>query len=131
MRFEEAYSGWTELRIPATVVNQVVNMLPVQVGYTIRYFGGEEDGLFALMLSAGASVHTAWPHRRPCRWLGPKPWIIRFMRSWKTWRTRDYCTWSRMSDDSKADSLEKIIKSARTKARGRMKRLVSCRTIAA
>jgi len=48
-------------RLPATLVNQVVNMQPIQVGQFIRYFQGEDDGLTALFRSAGGMVHTAYP----------------------------------------------------------------------
>jgi len=50
-------------RLPATVVNQVINMQPIQLGHFIRYMQGEEDGLTALMHSAGAAVHKAWRPR--------------------------------------------------------------------
>ncbi|MBU0959725.1 MAG: hypothetical protein KKB31_07300, partial [Nanoarchaeota archaeon] len=50
-------------RLPALVVNQVVNMQPIQVGHFIRYMQGEEDGLTALAHSMGAATHTAWPPR--------------------------------------------------------------------
>jgi|GEM_PF-1026565 len=50
-------------RAPATIVNQVVNMQPIQIGHFIQYLQGEEDGLTALMQSAGAQTHTAWPPR--------------------------------------------------------------------
>lgn len=47
-------------RLPATIVNQVINMQPIQIGHLIRYWQGEEDGLTAIMHSAGAATHTAW-----------------------------------------------------------------------
>lgn len=50
-------------RFPATLVNQVVNMQPVQVGYLLKWLQGEEDTLSALLLSAGVGVHNAWPAR--------------------------------------------------------------------
>ncbi|MFZ5773057.1 MAG: DEAD/DEAH box helicase family protein [Thermodesulfobacteriota bacterium] len=50
-------------RLPATLVNQVVNMQPVQVGYLLKWLQGEEDTLSALLLSAGVGVHNAWPAR--------------------------------------------------------------------
>jgi adenine/guanine phosphoribosyltransferase-like PRPP-binding protein len=50
-------------RLPSVVVNQAVNMQPIQVGHFIRYLQGEEDGLTALMHSAGAATHTAWEPR--------------------------------------------------------------------
>jgi len=48
-------------RLPATIVNQIVNLQPVQVGYWLRYLQGEEDALSALLQSAGMHMHTAWP----------------------------------------------------------------------
>jgi len=60
--FEETEGFWN--RLPATAANLATNMQPVQAGYMIRYFAGEEDGLSALMLSAGASIHTAWEPRQ-------------------------------------------------------------------
>lgn len=48
-------------RLPATVVNQVVGMQPIQVGQAIRFLQGEEDGLSALMHSIGAATHNAYP----------------------------------------------------------------------
>lgn len=59
--FEDTESGFN--RLPATVVNQVINMQPIQVGQLLRYIQGEEDGLSALLHSAGAHVHTAWVPR--------------------------------------------------------------------
>ena len=50
-------------RLPSTVVNQVVNMQPIQVGHFLRYLQGEEDYLTALSHSLGAATHTAWPPR--------------------------------------------------------------------
>ncbi len=50
-------------RLPATVVNQVTNMQPIQVAHLIRYMQGEEDGLTALMHSMGAATHTAFRPR--------------------------------------------------------------------
>jgi len=50
-------------RLPSIVVNQVVDMQPIQVGHFIRYLQGEEDGLSALLQSMGAHVHTAWKPR--------------------------------------------------------------------
>ena len=50
-------------RLPSVVVNQVVNMQPIQVGHFIKLLQGEEDALTALMHSAGAATHTAWPPR--------------------------------------------------------------------
>jgi hypothetical protein len=50
-------------RLPATVVNQVINMQPIQMGQFLRYLQGEEDGLTALLHSAGAHVGTAWRPR--------------------------------------------------------------------
>jgi hypothetical protein len=50
-------------RLPATVVNQVIGMQPIQVGHLIRYMQGEEDGLTAMMHSMGAAVHKAWAPR--------------------------------------------------------------------
>jgi len=47
-------------RLPATLVNQVINMQPVQVGYFLKWLQGEEDTLSALLLSAGVGVHNAW-----------------------------------------------------------------------
>lgn len=47
-------------RLPATVVNQAVNMQPIQVGHFMRYLQGEEDGLTALLQSIGMHVGTAW-----------------------------------------------------------------------
>jgi hypothetical protein len=47
-------------RLPATLVNQVINMQPVQVGYFFKWLQGEEDTLSALLLSAGVGVHNAW-----------------------------------------------------------------------
>ena len=47
-------------RLPATLVNQVVNMQPIQLGHFIKYLQGEEDGLTALLHSMGAGTHTAW-----------------------------------------------------------------------
>lgn len=56
--FEDTEAGFD--RLPATVVNQVINMQPIQMGQLMRYLQGEEDGLSALMASAGVHVHTAW-----------------------------------------------------------------------
>lgn len=50
-------------RLPAVVLNQAINFQPIQVGHLIRYWQGEEDGLTALMHSAGAATHTAWAPR--------------------------------------------------------------------
>ncbi|MBU2552267.1 MAG: hypothetical protein KKB20_27900, partial [Proteobacteria bacterium] len=47
-------------RLPSTLVNQIVNMQPIQVGHFIKYLQGEEDGLSGLLRSAGAHVHQAW-----------------------------------------------------------------------
>lgn len=54
-------------RLPAALVNQVINMQPIQVGQFLRYLQGEEDGLSALLHSAGMHVHTAWraPAKEP------------------------------------------------------------------
>lgn len=49
--------------LPSIVVNQVVNMQPIQLGHLIRYLQGEEDGLTAMMHSMGAAVHKAWRPR--------------------------------------------------------------------
>lgn len=50
-------------RLPATLVNQVINNQPIQMGQLIRYLQGEADGLTALSHSMGAAVHTAWRPR--------------------------------------------------------------------
>jgi hypothetical protein len=50
-------------RLPSVIVNQIVNLQPIQLGHFIRLFQGEEDALSALLLSAGAAVHTAWAPR--------------------------------------------------------------------
>jgi hypothetical protein len=57
---EKEGAAW---RLPSTIVNQIINMQPIQVGQFIRYFQGEADGLTALMSSVGAPVHTAWKPR--------------------------------------------------------------------
>jgi len=59
--FQEKVGGLN--RLPSVVVNQVVNMQPIQVGHFIRYMQGEEDGLTAIMHSMGAATHTAWGPR--------------------------------------------------------------------
>lgn len=59
--FERKEAGLN--RLPSTVINQVINMQPIQMGQLMRYIQGEEDGLTALMHSAGAHVHTAWTPR--------------------------------------------------------------------
>ncbi|WP_051327544.1 DEAD/DEAH box helicase family protein [Desulfatibacillum aliphaticivorans] len=163
--FDEKKGFWN--RLPATVVNQVTNMQPVQVGYMIRYFAGEEDGLSALMLSAGASIHTAWAPRermpvtraeskedqvyealedladKEMLRLGPpsgritvggvpykmsrEQYLDYLERSSSLARSRitelmATARWNRMSDEAKAAAVEKIIKSARSKVRGKMKK---------
>lgn len=50
-------------RLPATIVNQIINMQPVQVGYFLKWLQGEEDTLSAMLLSAGVGVHNAWSPR--------------------------------------------------------------------
>jgi N12 class adenine-specific DNA methylase len=47
-------------RLPSVVVNQAINMQPIQVGQMLRFLQGEEDGLSALLHSAGIHVATAW-----------------------------------------------------------------------
>jgi hypothetical protein len=56
--YEPVESGFN--RLPAVVVNQAVNMQPIQMGQLLRYLAGEEDGLSALLHSAGVHVATAW-----------------------------------------------------------------------
>ena len=168
--YEEKEGFWN--RLPATMVNQAVNMQPVQAGYMIRYLAGEEDGLFALMLSAGASVHTAWPPRETMPMaraeakndpvyevledladkgflrMGPPSGRIAVggvPHTMSKEQYRDYlekssalarpkiaalmatAQWQRLSDDSKAEAVEKIIRSARAKVRERMKNTAASR----
>ena len=47
-------------RLPSYVINQVISMQPIQVGYLLKWLQGEEDGLSALLSSAGAHISNAW-----------------------------------------------------------------------
>ena len=47
-------------RLPSYIVNQTISMQPIQVGYLLKWLQGEEDGLSAILSSAGAHVSNAW-----------------------------------------------------------------------
>jgi len=53
-RYEPKENFWEAL--PAIAASQVVSMQPIQIGHLLRYMQGEEDGLTAIMSSAGAHM---------------------------------------------------------------------------
>jgi hypothetical protein len=53
-RYEPKENFWEAL--PAIAADQVINMQPIQFGHLLRYLQGEEDGLSAIMSSAGAHI---------------------------------------------------------------------------
>lgn len=166
--YEEEEGAWN--RAPATIVNQVTNMQPVQVGFFIRWLQGEDDYLTSLMRSAGVAVHGAWPSRlttpvvrdgdtdvdpvydaildlqyKDVLKMGPpsKSITVNGMPQRLTAgqydnyldmsseivrnRLKDVVVaenWKNMSDKRRVEIIERIVKSARKRARQKMKRIL-------